>query len=286
MQTSSKYFYGVMWFILSLASSTCNDIITRYSGTRLPSVEVAFFRFLFSMLTLIPFIIYYGKHHLKTQKPLVHLLRGILLFCAMTIWAQGVCRVKLATATLISFTVPLFLLILALFFLKERVIWQRWVATILGFFGVIIAIEPNSKDFDPVVLNFLIASMMFASLDIINKKYVIQETTISMLFYSALVTTVLALIPASQVWVVPTYFELFMLAILGASANLILFFLLRAFALIDATALAPYRYLELPMTTFMAYILYNEVPGISSVIGAIIVIPATLFVIYSENKNK
>ena len=108
---------------------------------------------------------------------------------------------------------------------------------------------------------------------------------ISMLFYSAIVTAMLALPFASQYWLTPTSRELFLLFILGASANLILFFLLKAFALTDATALAPYRYLELILSALIAYMVFKEVPTGATIYGAVVIIPATLFIIYSEKKE-
>ena len=127
--------------------------------------------------------------------------------------------------------------------------------------------------------------MAFAILDIINKKFVIKESMISMLFYSAIVTALLALPFALQYWLAPTMEEIALLFILGASANLILFFLLKAFAVADATALAPYRYFELIVSAIIAYIVFNEIPTEETLWGALIIIPSTLFIIYSEKKE-
>ena len=137
----------------------------------------------------------------------------------------------------------------------------------------------------PEVLIFIAAAVCFAILDIINKKFVIKETMISMLFYSAIVTAVLALPFAMQYWTPPTSEELVLLFILGASANLILFFLLKAFAVADATALAPYRYFELVVSALIAYLVFQEIPTEATILGSVVVIPSTLFIIYSEKKQ-
>ena len=106
-----------------------------------------------------------------------------------------------------------------------------------------------------------------------------------MLFYSALITALLALPFTLNYWLTPTIGELILLFILGASANLILFFLLKAFALADATALAPYRYLELLLSAIIAYIVFTEIPTEATIYGALVVVPSTLFIIYSEKKE-
>ncbi|HJD53832.1 MAG TPA: DMT family transporter [Rickettsia endosymbiont of Proechinophthirus fluctus] len=278
------YLTGIGWFLLSLVSSSANDVISKYLGTRLHSFEVAFFRFFFSSIVLLPFIVYYGKNTLKTSRPFVHILRGLLLFCGMTSWTYGLTIAPVTTATVVSFSIPLFTLILAVFFLNENIIWPRWVVTVVGFIGLVITLKPHAEDFNPEILYFVLAAISFAMLDIINKKFVIKESMISMLFYSAIVTAIVSLPVASQYWLTPSSFELALLFVLGSSGSLILFFLLKAFSIVDATATAPYRYLELVISVIAAYFIFNEFPDKSTLHGAVIIIPTTLFIIYSEKK--
>ncbi|MDX1924059.1 MAG: DMT family transporter [Rickettsiaceae bacterium] len=282
----NNYFLGAGWFVLSLISSVMNDIISKYIGYEIHPLEVAFFRFLFSALTLLPFILYYGPKTIKSSAPTVHFFRGLILFFGISAWTYGLSVAPLATATLISFTIPLFTLILAFFFLNEKIIWQRWVATIIGFIGIGIASGAVNSEFQLSSMIFVISAIGFALLDIINKQFVIKETMTSMLFYSALVTALLAFIPAAYFWKNPSMTQIFLFFILGGSANLILFFILKAFSLIDATAIAPYRYLELFMSSFLGYFLFSEIPTMNLFYGALIIIPSTLFIVYSENTKK
>lgn len=286
MESNLKtYFTGVLWFILSLFSSSINDVISKYAGVRLHSYEITFFRFFFGTLTLIPFIFYYGFDTLKTSRPVIHFFRGLLLFLGIAGWTFGLSVAPVTTATVVSFTVPIFVLVLGVFFLSENIIWQRWVVTLVAFSGLVVTLNPNADDFNPEVLVFVFSAMAFAILDIINKKFVIKETMISMLLYSALITALLAFPFMLQYWITPTLEELVLLFILGASANLILFFLLKAFSYADATALAPYRYIELVVSAIIAYVIFHEIPTDSTILGALIVIPSTLFIIYSEKKE-
>ncbi|AFB25730.1 MULTISPECIES: DMT family transporter [spotted fever group] len=278
------YLTGIGWFLLSLVSSSANDVISKYLGTRLHSFEVAFFRFFFSSIVLLPFVVYYGKNTLKTSRPFVHILRGLLLFFGMTSWTYGLTIAPVTTATVVSFSIPLFTLILAVFFLNENIIWPRWVVTVVGFIGLVITLKPHAEDFNPEILYFVLAAISFAMLDIINKKFVIKESMISMLFYSAIVTAIVSLPVALQYWLTPSSFELALLFVLGSSGSLILFFLLKAFSMVDATATAPYRYLELVISVIAAYFIFNEFPDKSTLHGAVIIIPTTLFIIYSEKK--
>lgn len=280
-----NYFIGVAWFILGILSSSINDVISKYTGARLHSYEITFFRFMFSTLTLVPFIVYYGTSTLKTNHSIIHFFRGFLLFFSSACWTYGLTIAPVTTATVVSFTVPIFVLCIGVFFLNENIIWQRWAVTFVAFGGIVITLAPNSEDFNPEVLIFVASATTFAILDIINKKFVIKESMISMLFYSAIITTLFSLPFAWQHWVTPSIEELALLFILGISANLILFFLLKALAIADATALAPYRYFELILSAIIAYVVFNEIPVKATLWGALIIIPSTLFIIYSEKKE-
>ncbi|WP_341756488.1 MULTISPECIES: DMT family transporter [unclassified Candidatus Tisiphia] len=281
----NTYFIGIGWFILSMLTSATNDITAKYLGLRLHSFEVAFFRFLFSTLILVPFIFYYGKQTLTTTRPFVHIARGVLLCFGMTSWTYGLQLAPVTTATVVSLAIPLFTLVLAVFFLNENIIWQRWAATLFGFIGIVVTLKPHASDFNPHILIFVLAAISFATLDIINKKFVVKESMISMLFYSALVTSLLSIPPSIMYWKTPNISEFILLFILGSGGGLISFFLLKAFSLVDATAIAPYRYLELIISALAGYLVFNEMPENSTLYGALIVIPATLFIIYSEKDN-
>ncbi len=278
----NNYFQGVAWFMLSLVVSAINDVLTKYLGSSLHSYEVTFFRFFFAAIVLIPFIVCKGFDTLKTSRPYVHFMRGLLLFFAIAGWTYGLSVSPVTTATIVSFTVPIFVLILGIFFLNENIIWQRWLVTVTVFCGLVVTMNPSSEDFNPVSLVFVMSAIFFAILDVINKRFVVKESMISMLFYSAIITSLLALPFAIYFWTSPSIYQLFLLFLLGSGANLILFFILKAFHVVDATALAPYRYLELVFSAIIAFIVFSELPNYSSIIGAIIIVPSTLFIIYSE----
>lgn len=280
-----NYILGVAWFIMHLFCTTTNDVISKYLSCNLSSFEISFFRFLFGAIGLLPFIFYHGVGNLKTSNISIHFLRGVLLFFGIAAWTYGLSFVHVSTATVLSFSIPIFTLLMAVFFLDEKIIWQRWLVTFIGFIGILVTLQPYAEDFNPQVLIFIIAAISFAALDIINKKFVVQESMLAMLFYSSSSTALLSAPAAIYYWQTPCWHDLLLLFIMGAgSANLLLYCILRAFSLLDATALAPYRYLELLISSTVGYWVFNALPPESSWYGAMILIPSTLFIIYSENR--
>lgn len=288
------YFQGVFWIILVSLTSSLNDVLMRLAGNRLPSMEVAFFRFLFATLTLLPLMIYQGKKAFATGRPLWHAGRAILGFGAVAFWCAGVSREPLAVASTMALTVPLFVLPMAVLFLKEHVGLQRTLATLAGFGGIWIIINGNhGEDFFMQILRmengslFLIAAaILFALSDILNKKLVSKESDMTLLFYFALGTSLCGALPAYMVWVEPAAVELFWLLCLGLGGNLILFFLLKAFAATDVSALAPYRYVELLFAGAFGWAIFQEMPTSATLLGAAVIIPSTFLIAYYESRAR
>lgn len=280
-----NYLIGISWFVLSLFISCINDVIVKYVAYTLHPFEVAFFRFLFGTLSLLPVMLYYGSKSFSTSRPMIHILRGAILFIAISIWCSGLNIVPIVSATLLTFTIPLFILILAPIFLGEKVKLELWILTVVGFIGVMVIFQPTSADFNPQSLIMLGSAFLFALLDIINKKFVVKESMLSMLFYSAIVTTLLGFIPALYYWQNPTVHDLILMFCLGAGSNLILFCLLKGFALVAVSEVAPYRYLEVIFSALFGYIIFIEIPGFYTYLGALIIIPATLLIAKRQIQN-
>lgn len=287
MNKRTKYTIGIGWFLLSIFIGAANDACMKYLGQGIHPIQTTFVRFLFGTLTLLPFMIFYGKNSFKTERLWLHISRGSLLFGAIALWCYGLTTAQMPLVTTLSFTIPLFTLILAKFFLKERVDWSRSLATITGFVGILtVSLEPKTISFTSESFFLLLAAIMFAGLDILNKKFITKESTLATLFYTALFTMILGAIPAYQVWTPLSGNQILLLCLLGGGANLLLYCLLKAFSYIDAAALAPFRYVELIPSVGFGYFLFGDIPSTAVFIGALIIIPSTLFIIYKETTTK
>lgn len=276
---NNRYFIAILWFILSLVISSANDVLTKYLGANIPSYEVVFLRFLFGTLVFVPFM-FKNIESFRTTRIQLHVVRGALLFGGILFWCIGLNAVKITNATVINFTIPIFTLILASIFLKERLNLFRISATVLGFAGIVIVVDPTASAFNYVSLLLVLGSLMFASLDVVNKKFVNNESMLSMLFYSSLFTMLFSLIPALNNWITPSLQDLLLFVLLGTGANLILYCLLKALSVIDASGVAPYRYTELIFSATFGYAIFGEIPNYTTLIGALVIITSTLLIAY------
>ncbi len=277
---------GATWACLTALVSILNDVIARKAGCRLNGLEISFFRFLFSMLTVLPFMLYKGLDSFKTSNPKLHVYRAVLGVAAIALYTFAVLLLPLNEVTTFSFTQPFFVLPLAALFLGEKSHKNRWIAALVGFVGILIVLNPTGDQFN--VLGFIPmgAAFLFAGLDVLAKRMVSSETTMTLLFYFALGTTLAALPAALVVWETPTLTELFWLFLLGSGANLIQVCLFRAFHAAEASSLAPFRYVELIFASLFGYFLFGEILKFNTVLGAIIIIASTLYLTYSETLLK
>lgn len=285
MNYDTRNLKGIIWFITSLLVSSSGDVMMKYLGSNFHPYQVVFLRFLFATIVLLPWF-YSNRSGFVTSRLPLHFIRGALLFGGISFWCMGLNVVKIALATTINFTIPIFVAVLAVVFLKEKFSMFRMAATLLGFIGVVLATNPMSMKFELMSMVLVISAFMFALLDVINKRFVTDESTISMLFYSNIFTTLLSAIPAFYVWNTVSLHDLLIFVALGIVANLILYCLLKSFELIDASAVAPYRYVELLFSAGMGYIFFNEVLDSSIISGAVVIIVATLFVLYESLLKK
>ncbi|MDR2029885.1 MAG: DMT family transporter [Puniceicoccales bacterium] len=279
------YLRGMLWFVASLFLCQCNDAATKYVGFFCSPMQTTFLRFFFATLLLVPILATGGRRAFFSKNFPIHICRGGLLCAAVATWCHGLNHSPLPQVVVVGFAMPFFVLILSRIFLKERASLLRWLATILGFVGVAVVADPWCGEFNWPVLALLAADLCFAALDILNKKLAAEEPMGTLLFHTALATTLLAAGPAiagwqsfpSQLWAHAIW--------LGLGANLLLFCLIRALRLVEASATAPYRYLEFVFSIGLGYLFFGDVAGKSTLLGAAIIIPTTLFLSCHEGRR-
>lgn len=280
------YAQGAFWATMICLVSVSNDVLMRTLGSRLHVAEIIFFRFLFSMITVVPLMLSKGTTLFYTKKPVLHLLRAILGVGAIGACCYAVNAMPLSENTTIMFSQPLFFLPLAVIFLRENVDKARWIATLIGFVGLVIILQPGADTFRLVAFVPMAAALQFALLDILAKKMVKTENTYNMLFYFAFGTTIGACIPALYFWQTPTLAELGLLVLLGIGANLIQVCLIRAFSATDASALMPFRYVEFIFSALFGFLLFSEIPTQIVFLGALLIIAGTFYISYQETQKE
>ena len=284
---SKGYKQGVFWVLMITVVSATNDVLMRMLGERLHVAEISFFRFFFSLISVLPIIFLKGGLRLIATKQLnLHIWRGIVGAAALGLCCYSVNIMSMSENTTIMFAQPLFFLPMAYFFLKEKVDSSRWLATCIGFIGILIIMQPGAETFRVQAFVPMTAAMCFAIISMLAKKMINDEHSLTLLFYFGLVTTLVTFPVMIPFWQVPTLGELPFLFMLGIGGNLIQACIFRAFSSTDASALSPIFYTEIGISTMFGFLFFHQIPTIYMMFGAILIIGSTFAISMIETRRE
>ena len=262
----------------------------RHVSAEIHVFEVAFFRCVFGLLIMLPWVLATGPSALRTQRLDLYALRSIFGLIAMLCWFTALANLPLAAATSLSFTTPIFTAILATAILGEVMRVRRWTAIGLGFAGMLVIVRPGADSFDPVSLVALVSSLCFASAAVVVKilartehpNAIMTYMTIFLVPSTALVVTLAPSVGLGPGWQAVTVEQLLWLAGVGAGTTLGHLGLTRAYAIVDATYVQPFLYVQLPMVAAMAYFAFGQVPTVHVFAGAAIIAGSCLYLAHRE----
>jgi drug/metabolite transporter (DMT)-like permease len=273
---------GAVWITLSALCFTFMGSLIKFLGGTIHSFEIAFLRCVIAFVFTLPFCLRVGTPAFRTERWPTHLGRAAVGMIAMFCGYYGLTKLPLADATAISFTRGLFMILLAVLLLGERVPARRWIATALGFAGVLIMVRPQGGG--PVfasVVALLGAAFVSAGMVFI-KKLAASERPETILIYYNFTTMLLSLPPALAVWTTPSLAELVLLGLVAALAGAGQFCTIRGYGVAEASAVAPFGYARLIFAALIGFVAFAEVPDRWSIGGAVIIAGSALYIALDE----
>lgn len=270
--------------LFSAASFSVMGAIVRHLSQSIPPIEIVFFRNLFGLLFLAPWLIRGGLVALRTHRPWLHVLRAALGLTAMIFLFTALSLLPLAEATALTFAAPLFATAGAALLLGEVVRSRRWTATVIGFAGMLIILRPGSAVFTPAALTGVAAALFMAAAMLSIKALSRTERSETIVFWFGLIATVLSLFPAIVVWQAPALVLWPWLLALGLFATFGQIGLTRAFASSDASYVAPFDFARLIFVSIVGFIWFDERTDGWTWIGAAVVVAATAYIAHRERK--
>ena len=277
---------GFLYMFLSVCTFSVMDLLVKWSSDY-PTGEVLFFRGLFGLLPtyfLIP------KSKLKkfytTDRSKEHLFRCLMGLMALIAIVIALRELPLAVVVSLSYAAPLFITVLSIFLLSEKVGIFRWLAVLIGFVGVIIIAEPGFKGMNYLYFLPLIFCIGMAFVTITIRKLSTTEPIwlISIFFTITISIAGLATIPMG--WIMPNFQDFILLALIGVTGGSANLFLTQSYKLSEVSLVAPLKYLALVFAIFFGYFIWNEIPTIKTLIGASLVVLASLIIFRREIYHK
>ncbi|MBC6941814.1 MAG: DMT family transporter [Xanthomonadales bacterium] len=270
MMVTSTLCFGVMAVLIRIASHS------------LHAFEIAFLRSLFGALAALPLLLRGGWRTLYTDRLMFYVLRCAIGAVSMLAGFWAIAHLPLAQAIALSYSSPLFVTIGAVIFLGEVVRMRRWSAVVAGFIGVLVIVRPGSDAFTAASLVALFSAACSGAVTISIKFLSRTDPVATIVLLTTWLWVPLSLPAALAVWQWPSPGLLPLLVALGVLGTAGQYFWTHALRLADASTLAPFSYLQLVFVAVLAWLMFAETPDRYTVLGAGIVIGASLYIARRE----
>ena len=285
---------GVTLKILSVCVFVAMASLIKATSGHVPPGEAVFFRSLFALPVIVVWLLWRRelRQGLKTKNPMGHFFRGLVGVSAMGLGFAGLGLLPLPEVTAIGYAAPLLVVIFAAMFLGEQVRLFRLSTVGLGMVGVMIVLSPRlqvgadamdvRETLGAVVV--LGGAVCAALAHVFVRKLVQTEGTAAIVFWFSVTATCLSLCTIPWGWVVPAPREFAMLACAGLLGGLGQILLTSSYRFADASLIAPFEYTSMLLALIIGFFIFDEVPTLTMILGAAIIISAGVLIIWRERQ--
>jgi len=284
---ADRPFRGIALILASTVFLGCSDVTAKYLSATLPSIEIAWIRFLTFALIMVPAMLPGTRlFALKTERPGLHVMRGIALLSSSLFFISGLRFLPVAEASATGFIAPLFVTALSIAFLGEKVGVRRWLATIAGLIGVLIILRPGSSAFHPAAFFPIISALAWAGTLIMTRMMSGRERAVTTMTWSAItgVCVISALVPF--VWVTPSWHDILFGLFIGIASTAGQWIVVLAFRYADASVLAPFSYTQLVWVSVLGFFVFGEIPDVWTIAGAAVIVCSGLYTAHRERLRR
>lgn len=281
---------GIFYMVGSVFVFTLVNALVKWEAARYPLGEVALFRSAFSLLPCLalagggPWLL------LRTERLKQNIGLGIMQFVSMMLIFAAFGMMPLADAIAITFSTPLFVTVLSIPFLGERVGPHRWAAVLVGFVGVMVMIRGGGGLGGGLASTGALLALANAAIGaggtIAVRRLTLTEPSLTLVAYPTLVTTVLSLALLPLGWTTPGWSDGLVLAAIGLGSGIGQFWWTEAFRFAPAAVAAPFSYLAMVLSMALGYLLWGDVPSSMLVAGGVVVAASGLYILYRETLRR
>lgn len=277
---------GALILMLAAFGFSLMVAMIKLVGQRLPVTQILFVRQLGMTVMLAPVLLRSFPDSLRTTRLPLQIARILLAMIAMLCGFTAILNMPMADATAIAFAKSFFVTIFAVLFLKETIGLYRWSAVAIGFVGVLVMLRPGAEGFTIYGLMAVTGAASAGLVMVIIRLLTRTEAPSTILAFQAIGVGVVMAIPAYLYWVTPTLYEWALLAGIGVVSYFAQKANIYAYSYGEASLLASLDYVRLVYATLFGWLLFSELPGSSTWIGAAIIIAASIYTVHRESRRK
>jgi len=277
---------GSLFLICAAFLLTVSIAFIKLAGERIPVVQILFLRQVGMLLMLSPTLIKNFPEAISTNRPGLQLFRVSLALVALFGGFTAVVNMPLADATALGFAKSFFVTLFAMIILKEKVGPYRWAAIVCGFIGVAVMLQPGASGYSIYGLYAITGAAAAGLVMVIIRLLSKTESSSSIIGYQVFGVGAVTLIPAIMVWTQPTPTEWLIILAIGVVSFYAQKSNIYAYTHGEASLLASLDYVRLLFATILGFVLFEQLPQLSTWIGAGIIVAAAVFTVLREARRK
>ncbi|MEM6823817.1 MAG: DMT family transporter [Pseudomonadota bacterium] len=297
---------GILLLIVGMVCISINDMLVKRLSGDYPLHQIVFVRSAIGLLLNLVILQFEGGFGLlRTSRPVLHLVRALLIVVANLAYFTALAVLTLATSNALFFIAPMLITLLSIPLLGEKVGPRRILAVVVGFVGVLfIVLDAGAVgDVPPLALALpIVAALAYALMQILTRKLGASSTAAAMAIYIQATFLVVSLLffaiagdgrfaegsenPsvdfALRAWVWPNSQDIWVFLAIGLLIGVISYTLSQAYRIADAATVAPFEYVALPMAVFWGIVVFGDWPAWSTVAGILLIAGSGIYVFMRE----
>lgn len=273
---------GIGLMLAAMFAFSINDVMGKWLVATYGVAQLLLIRSVAAALMLAPAIHRAGWRTIVFQeRPWLHVARAICSTAEVAFFYWAVIYLPLADAVAFYLACPIFVTLFAIVFLKEKVGWRRWLAIVVGFIGVLIAVNPTGAGIGWPALIAISGTILFAGLNILTRKLA-GANEVALVTWQVASALLFGLVVAPFRWVQPSLFDFACLALLGIVATLAHMGVNRSLRYAPAAVVVPYQYTLIVWAVILGFLFFGDVPKPHVLIGSVIIVSAGLYIFMRE----
>jgi drug/metabolite transporter (DMT)-like permease len=284
---------GAVLMLAATALFTFMGALVKLVGERIPFPEIMFFRSVLALPVVLLIVWRMGQgFHIATQRFPQHVLRAMTGTLAMGCSFFALTVLPLAEQTALTFTTPLFVTLLAIPFLGEKVGIHRFSAVVVGFLGILV-IALGKGAFQGSVETWVVIGMAVAVLHgvfsalttLLVRSLSATERSTTIVVWQSLLMTAFTGLTLPFLWVTPNATELWLLIAVGLVGGVAQVMLTEAFASAQVSSLGAYSHTGILWAVLLGWIFFGDTPGVATFVGAGLIVLASLYILHRETRR-
>lgn len=275
---------GLMWMTATAACYAASYVAMRLLSDDISIYELTFLRSVIACLFLGPWILATRPRAIRVTRWKLYGIRSVATYAAMMCTVYGIVHVQIADVTSLLLASPLFTVLFAAAFLKEKVGFHRWMALLAGIAGALLIIRPGFAEITFASFAGLFAAFGYGIANAGTKALTATDHPDAVAFWMYALIIPISAIPAAVHWTTPGWNHMPLIVLLGLLTMLSQYSMARAFRAADTSVVLPAHYLQMPFAAGLAFLILSQVPSIWVWPGAAIIAGSAYYTVIRERR--